>query len=157
MYVPAKERGGALQYPKSTLDEILEKINEKYKGDFTDADKVMLGALHDMLIAHPKLKSSALTTDPRIFSESIFSSAFGTAHGELYGLHCSRARCSHVGLGGDGVQRNEERQRAAKNDIRACDTISLETGHAQSRSADVAGFALLRRKKYFGYKKFSNG
>ena len=84
MYVPAKERGGAVQYPKSTLDEILEKINEKYKGDFTDADKVMLGALHDKLIADPKLKSSALTTDPRIFTESIFPSAFGTAAMESY-------------------------------------------------------------------------
>lgn len=84
MYVPAKERGGAVQYPKSTLDEILEKINEKYKGDFTDADKVILGALHDKLIADPKLKSSALTTDPRIFTESIFPSAFGTAAMESY-------------------------------------------------------------------------
>ena len=83
-YVTAKERGGAVQYPKSTLDEILEKINEKYKGDFTDADKVMLGALHDKLIANPKLKSSALTTDPRIFTESIFPNAFGTAAMESY-------------------------------------------------------------------------
>ena len=73
-----------MQYPKSTLDEILEKINEKYKGDFTDADKVMLGALHDKLIANPKLKSSALTTDPRIFTESIFPNAFGTAAMESY-------------------------------------------------------------------------
>ena len=84
VYVSTKERGGAAQYPKSTLDEILEKINEKYKGDFTDADKVMLGALHDKLIADPKLKNSARTTDSRIFTESIFPSAFGTAAMESY-------------------------------------------------------------------------
>ena len=68
----------------ATLDEILEKINEKYKGDFTDADRVMLNALHDKLIADPKLKSSALTSDPLIISESIFPSAFGTAAMESY-------------------------------------------------------------------------
>ena len=84
MYVPATERGGAAKYSKSTLDEILEKINEKYKGDFTDADKVMLNALQDKLIADAKLKSSALTSDPLIFTESIFPSAFGTAAMESY-------------------------------------------------------------------------
>ena len=84
VWKPATERGGAVQYPKSTLDEILEKINEKYKGDFTDADKVMLGALHDKLVADPKLRSSALTSDPRIFTESIFPNAFGTAAMESY-------------------------------------------------------------------------
>ena len=83
-YVPAKERGGAVQYPKSTLDEILEKINERYKGNFTEADKVILGALHDKLVADPKLRSSALTSDPRIFTESIFPNAFGTAAMESY-------------------------------------------------------------------------
>ena len=84
MYAPATERGGAAKYSKSTLDEILEKINEKFKGDFTDADKVMLSALHDKLIADTKLKSSALTSDPLIFTESIFPSAFGTAAMESY-------------------------------------------------------------------------
>ena len=54
------------------------------KGDFTDADKVMLNALHDKLIADAKLKSSALTSDPLIFTESIFPSAFGAAAMESY-------------------------------------------------------------------------
>lgn len=36
----------------------------------------MLGALHDKLIADDKLASSARTSDPRIFTESIFPSAF---------------------------------------------------------------------------------
>ena len=69
---------------KSTLDEILDKINEKYKGQFTDGDRVMLGALHDKLIADDKLASSARTSDPRIFTESIFPSAFGNAAMESY-------------------------------------------------------------------------
>ncbi len=83
-YAPAKERGGSAQYPKSTLDEILEKINEKYKGNFTDADKVMLNTLHDKLVVDKKLKDSALTSDPRIFTESIFPNVFGNVAMESY-------------------------------------------------------------------------
>ncbi|MFR8428074.1 MAG: hypothetical protein ACLVCH_11445 [Roseburia inulinivorans] len=44
----------------------------------------MLGALHDKLIADDKLASSARTSDPRIFTESIFPSAFGNAAMESY-------------------------------------------------------------------------
>ena len=46
--------------------------------------RVMLGALHDKLIADDKLASSARTSDPRIFTESIFPSAFGNAAMESY-------------------------------------------------------------------------
>ena len=83
-YVPAKNKGVQGKKEKSTLDEILDKINEKYKGDFTDGDKVMLGALHDKLMNDEKLASSARTTDPRIFVESIFPSAFGNAAMDSY-------------------------------------------------------------------------
>ena len=83
-YVPAKERGGTAQYPRSTLDEILEKINEKYKGNFTDADRVVIQTLHDKLITDQKLKDSARTTDPRIFTESIFPRVFSDVLMESY-------------------------------------------------------------------------
>lgn len=83
-YVPAKQKGVQGKREKSTLDEILEKINEKFKGDFTDGDKVMLGALHDKLMGDEKLASSARTSDPRIFVESIFPTAFGNAAMESY-------------------------------------------------------------------------
>ncbi len=83
-YVPATQKAVQGKKQKSTLDEILEKINEKYKGDFTDADRVMLSALHDKLCKDVKLANSARTTDPRIFTESIFPSAFGTAAMDSY-------------------------------------------------------------------------
>lgn len=83
-YVPAKQKGGAGKQKKSTLDEILERVNEQYKGDFTDSDRVIIGALHDKLIKNPKLLNSAGTTDPVIFTESIFPSAFGEAAMESY-------------------------------------------------------------------------
>ena len=44
----------------------------------------MLGALLDKLIADKKLESSARTSDPRIFVESIFPAAFGTAAMESF-------------------------------------------------------------------------
>lgn len=78
-YEPATQKGAQGLRQKSTLDEILEKINEKYKGDFTPGDRVMLSALHDKLVDNEKLASSARTTDPVIFTESIFPAAFGEA------------------------------------------------------------------------------
>ena len=83
-YTPATQKSAQGLKQKSTLDEILEKINEKYKGNFTDADRVMIDALHGRLAQNEKLASSARTTDPRIFVESIFPSAFNTAAMESY-------------------------------------------------------------------------
>ena len=83
-YVPAKQKSAQGKKQKSTLDEILEKINEKYKGEFTEGDRVMLGALHDKLMGNEKLASSARTSDPRIFTESIFPQAFDNAAMESY-------------------------------------------------------------------------
>ena len=83
-YVPAKKKGSAGKQKKSPLDEIIERVNEQYKGAFTDADRVMLGALHDKLIKNQKLMNSAGTTDPVIFTESIFPQIFGETAMESY-------------------------------------------------------------------------
>ena len=84
VYIPSNNKSPQGKQQKSTLDEILEKINEKYKGNFTDADRVILGALHDRLAKDEKLANSAKTTDPRVFTESIFPSAFGKAAMDSY-------------------------------------------------------------------------
>ena len=60
------------------------KINEKYKGQFTSADRVLLSALHDRLRADPKLAKLAQSSDPQIFTESIFPKAFDTAAQDSY-------------------------------------------------------------------------
>ena len=83
-YVPAKQKGGSGKQKKSTLDEILERVNEQYKGDFTDSDRVIIDALHQKLKKNAKLLSSAQTTDPVIFTESIFPSVFGETAMESY-------------------------------------------------------------------------
>ena len=83
-YVPAKQKAVGGKQKKTPLDEILEQINEKYKGQFTDADKVIIDALHQKLKKNAKLLSSAKTTDPVIFTESIFPQIFGDTAMESY-------------------------------------------------------------------------
>ncbi len=84
VYTPADAKGVVNPEEKQPLDEIIEKINEQYKGDFTDGDKVLLTALRAKLMSDTKLKSMARTSDPQIFAESIFPKAFGTAAQDSY-------------------------------------------------------------------------
>ena len=84
VYEPAKQKGAMGLDTKSTLDEIIAKINEKYKGEFTEGDKVLLTALRSRLMADKKLTKMAQTSDPQIFVESIFPKAFGAAAQDSY-------------------------------------------------------------------------
>ena len=72
VYEPAKQKGAMGLDTTSPLDEIIAKINEKYKGEFTEGDKVLLTALRSRLMADKKLTKMAQTSDPQIFVESIF-------------------------------------------------------------------------------------
>ena len=55
---PADGKSIATPEKKQPLDEIIEKINEQYKGAFTEADKVLLSALRTRLIQpFPGLRS----------------------------------------------------------------------------------------------------
>lgn len=56
----------------------------EFKGEFTNADRVLLTALHDRLLADPKLAKLARSSDPQIFTESIFPKAFDTAAQDSY-------------------------------------------------------------------------
>ena len=49
VYTPAEPKGASKPESKNPLDEIIERINELYKGNFTDADRVMIGALAQRL------------------------------------------------------------------------------------------------------------
>ena len=84
VYEPAKHKGAMGGDSKEPLDEIIEKINEKFKGAFTDGDKVLLNALHTKLMADKKLTKMARSSDPQIFAESIFPKAFGDAAQDSY-------------------------------------------------------------------------
>ena len=84
VYSPAEPKGGSLPEGKDPLDEIIARINERYKGNFTDADKVMIMALADKLRKNEKLANMAVSSDPQIFAESIFPQAFSDAAQESY-------------------------------------------------------------------------
>jgi len=84
VYEPVKQKGALGLDPKEPLDEIIEKINKRYKGSFTDGDKVLLTALRDKLMGDKKLVKMAKSSDPQIFTESIFPKAFGEAAQDSY-------------------------------------------------------------------------
>ena len=69
---------------KTPLNEVIAKINEKFKGNFTEGDKVILSSLREKLLSDKKLKKMAQSSDPQIFVESIFPKAFGTAAQDGY-------------------------------------------------------------------------
>lgn len=84
IYAAAKAKDAIKPEGKKPLDEIIEKINEQYKGDFTEGDKVLLTALRSRLMNDKKLQSMARTSNLQIFSESIFPKAFSTAAQDSY-------------------------------------------------------------------------
>lgn len=84
VYESRKKLGAKGQDEKTPLDEVIEKINERFKGSFTDADKVLLSALHARLMSDKKLAKMARSSDPQVFTESIFPKAFGDAAQDSY-------------------------------------------------------------------------
>lgn len=81
---PAKQKGAAGQEQKEPLAEIIEKINQRYKGQFTAGDRVLLTALHSKLLSNKKLRNMAKSSDPQIFTESIFPAVFNNVAMESY-------------------------------------------------------------------------
>ncbi len=83
-FEPAGTKGTALPEKKEPLEEIIDRINEMFQGDFTDADRVLIQALHDRLKDDTKLRKVAKTSDPQIFAESIFPKSFDIAAQDSY-------------------------------------------------------------------------
>lgn len=83
-YDPASAKGKGVPEKKEPLEEVIDKINEMFNGNFTDADRVVLTVLHDKLKADKKLLKIAKTSDPQIFAESIFPKTFDDVAQESY-------------------------------------------------------------------------
>lgn len=60
VFGPAEPKGGSKPEPKAPLDEIIEQINERCKGNFTDANRFMINALDDKLRGNTKLANMAV-------------------------------------------------------------------------------------------------
>lgn len=68
----------------STLEQVIEKINQQYMGNFTDGDKVVITALHQKLKNNKKLIKAAKTDGRQIFEKNIFPQLFDDAAQEAY-------------------------------------------------------------------------
>lgn len=69
---------------KNTLMEVIEKINERYKGEFTEADRVIVNTLHDRAMADPGLRKKAKSGDQKIFVNNFFPKFFDQVTQEAY-------------------------------------------------------------------------
>lgn len=78
-YEPAGGKGTATPEPKEPLEDVIQKINEAFSGEFSDADRVILYALHEKLLTDRKLEKKAQSSDQQIFVQSIFPGVFETA------------------------------------------------------------------------------
>lgn len=83
-YTPSDSTGAKGFDEKEPLDEIIEKINERFKGAFNNADKVLISTLQEKLMRDSKLVKMAKTSDPQIFTDAIFPKAFDKVTQESY-------------------------------------------------------------------------
>lgn len=84
-YVPVKGQGNKpVPEKKDPLEKVIEKINLRYGGQFTEADKVIITTLLDKLVGDKKLAKNARTSDLQLFSESIFPKVFDEVAQESY-------------------------------------------------------------------------
>lgn len=68
----------------SPLEQVIEKINQQYAGDFTDGDKVVITALYQKLKNNKKMKKAAKTDGHQILEKNIFPQMFDEAAQEAY-------------------------------------------------------------------------
>lgn len=64
---------------KDTLEAIIDKVNEKYSGDFTDSDRVIISGILNMFMNDDeikKYKKYAKDNNPEVFVKSLFPDKF---------------------------------------------------------------------------------
>ena len=83
-YESATQTGAGSKNPKSPLDEIIAKINEKYKANFTDGDRVVLGALQNKLFGDKDLIAKAKNANAQVFLQGIFPQVFNKVAMDCY-------------------------------------------------------------------------
>ena len=67
---------GTGQEKDELLDTIITSVNDKFKGIFTDNDKVIIDTLYQKVKSNSKLKKQAEKNDEEVFIQSIFPDAF---------------------------------------------------------------------------------
>ena len=85
VYEPAKlKKPVKMSETLSPLEQVIEKINQQYAGDFTDGDKVVITTLHEKLKNNKKLMKAAKTDGRQIFEKNIFPQLFDDSAQEAY-------------------------------------------------------------------------
>lgn len=71
---------------RDLLDNIIDKVNIMYRGEFSPADRVMVEGIFDLIqkTATKKMQKQAVGNDENQFVESIFPEIFGKAAQECY-------------------------------------------------------------------------
>lgn len=85
VYEPAKlKKPVKMTEAFSPLEQVIDKINQQYIGNFTDGDKVVISTLHEKLKNNKKLRKAAKTDGRQIFEKNIFPQLFEDAAQEAY-------------------------------------------------------------------------
>ena len=67
------------------LQNIIDKVNEKYQGKFTDGDKVIVETIYNKCVkGNKKLKNYAKKNDEEVFNKSIFPEIFNKVAQDCY-------------------------------------------------------------------------
>ena len=83
-YKPSSTKSSAAPEKKEPLEEVIERINELFAGNFTESDKVILTILRDRLKEDKKLRKVARSSDWKMFDESIFPKTFDDVAQDSY-------------------------------------------------------------------------
>ncbi len=84
-YEPATMKNtGASQEKKSRLEEVVEKFNEHYAGEITEADRILMGILMEKMEKDEVLRRSANQDGEQIFVNSVFSKAYDKTTMDAY-------------------------------------------------------------------------
>lgn len=85
VYEPAKlKKPVKMSETLSPLEQVIEKINQQYIGNFTEGDRVVITTLHEKLKNNKKLMKAAKTDGRQIFEKNIFPQLFDDAAQEAY-------------------------------------------------------------------------
>lgn len=76
-YEPATmKKSTPVENKKSQLDEVIEKFNEHYAGEITEADRILIGILMEKMAKDDVLRKSAQQDGEQIFVNNVFSKAY---------------------------------------------------------------------------------
>ena len=76
---PSGDKNNTKVSKKDTLQNIIDKVNERFDGDFSEADRVIIESIYQMFMSDKevkKFKRYAKDTTPEMFVKSLFPDKF---------------------------------------------------------------------------------